>query len=108
MIKLSRVKKLHHFELNGIYDEYCKSNENKNDMKEFLSYLQSRYSLYTIEKRVNNRYRFTFFLFFICITLIMVYSGVKWLFTGSSLLDENSFIIRKMIQWDKYCGFNII
>lgn len=52
--------------------------------------------------------RITFLPFLICILILYVISLFKYLFTGSFQFGEKNLIIRKMIDWDKYCRFNII
>jgi hypothetical protein len=56
----------------------------------------------------NSKLRITFPLFLVIVLLLNIFGCFKWLFTGSARFKEKNWIIKKVIQWDKYCGFNIV
>jgi hypothetical protein len=52
--------------------------------------------------------RITFLPFLFFVFIITIVGCIKWLICGSNVFASESFIIKKMIAWDRYCRFGIL
>lgn len=59
------------------------------------------------KRKRRSKYRITFPLFILAITILYLLMGVKWLFTGSFFLSPKSYVLKKILQWNDYCGFHL-
>jgi len=112
-MKLTKVKPLYTTDFNNLIEERH-GKEFLKDFKETYYYNKIADLLYDRDlfirdfSKRNSRLRVTFPLFWIVVLLLNIFSCLKWLFTGSARFNEKSWVIKKVIQWDKYCGFNIV
>jgi len=59
-------------------------------------------------KRTVPKYRITFPFFLLSVILINLLMCIKWLFVGSLTMNENWWLTKFMIKWDRICNFNIV
>jgi len=106
---ISKTKKVYSFELQNRFRKRFDITEIDWRTREFFEELchDGLYE-YDYSKKNKPKLRLTFPLYFICIILLHIFACFKWLFTGSLSLDEKNWAVKKMIQWDKYCRFNLI
>jgi len=105
---ISKTKKVYSFELENEYKKRFDAIEMDWRFRTFLSEICED-GLYRKEYNKNKpKLRFTFPVYFLCIILLHIFACFKWLFTGCFSLDEKNWAVKKMIQWDKYCRFNLI
>ena len=76
--------------------------------KRFFQDLCDNSSIYR-EVRVKDKpkYRFTFPLYFICVLLVLLGMAIRWLFTGDSYYESQSWILRTMHKWKVACRFTL-
>ena len=110
-MKTNKIKKLYNFDLQNKYKDKIHLDRNATldyKLREFFEELcDDGLYQYDYSERPS-KLRITFPLFLLAIVLLNVVSIFKWLFTGSSRFNNKSWVISRMIKWDKYCGFNLI
>lgn len=104
-MKITRVKRLFEYELLEEYRSIT-GKEPDPDTKFFFSEMDLYYE--PIDEKKPAKLRITFPLFLTTVSLILIFGGIKWLFTGNAYLNHKSFVIKQMVRWDKYCRFNIV
>ena len=105
---ISKVKKVYSYELQTKFKKRFGVQEIDYRYRDFLDELCDN-GLYVKDYPKNKpKLRITFIPFLFCVIVLYVVAFLKYIFTGTFQFGEKNLIIRKMIDWDKYCRFNII
>jgi hypothetical protein len=108
-MKISQVKKTYSFELQQkLKKEYLKADELDYRIRNFFDDICDD-GIYTRYYPKNKpKWRITFIPFLLFVIIITLSGWIKWFFTGSAVFDSKSFVVKKMIAWDRYCRFDIL
>ena len=105
---ISKVKQVYSYELQTKFKKRFGVQEIDYRYREFFDELCDD-GLYVRDYLKNKpKLRITFIPFLFCVIVLYVVAFLKYIFTGTFQFGEKNLIIRKMIDWDKYCRFNII
>ena len=105
---VSKVKQVYSYELQTKFKKRFGVQEIDYRYREFFDDICDN-GLYVRDYLKNKpKLRITFIPFLFCVIVLYVVAFLKYLFTGTFYFGEKNLIIRKMIDWDKYCRFNII
>ena len=108
MVKTTKIKELNYYKLAQMYKESVGVEVIDYKVRNFLEELVDL-GVYSYDfERPKGKLKITFPLFLILIILGSLYGAVKWIFTANSRLDVNSWFVRSLVKWDKYCGFKIM
>lgn len=107
-MKISKLKKVYFYEIESkLKNDYGLENIDPKVI-EFLKDI-TKNGFYTNRPRSKTKKaKWTFLPFIICIIMVSIVGAFKWLLTGNGVFDNECFVIKKLIEWDKYCNFNII
>ena len=105
---ISKTKQVYSYELQNKFKKRFGVQEMDYRYRQFFEEICDN-GLYVKDYPKNKaKLRITFIPFLFCVMGLYVVALFKYLFTGSFQFGEKNLIIRKMIEWDKYCRFNII
>jgi len=105
---ISKVKQVYSYELQTKFKKRFGVQEIDYRYREFFDDICDD-GLYVRDYLKNKpKLRITFIPFLFCVIVLYVVAFLKYIFTGTFYFGEKNLIIRKMIDWDKYCRFNII
>ena len=107
-MKISKLKKVYAFELQNRYKEIYKLDEIDYRLRQFLEDICEEGLYERDNTKRKARLTITFPLFLLCVFLMTVFSCIKWLFTGNIYLNNRWWAVKKLVEWDRYCNFNIV
>lgn len=110
-MKTNKIKRINSHQLKQKYNKYYNREPNEVISWEFRQFLEAlaEDGLYEYDySKRNSKLRITFPLFLAVIFIFTIVGAFKWLFTGDYYFKHDSWIIRNISKWDKYCGFNIM